>query len=89
MKKENIYKLVIALQSATVIILGALLVKRQPGEVPVAPQKISPVSSRIKPKIAIVIDDIGYNLNNLAVIEQIRQPLTFSVLPVHTDPLPL
>jgi len=35
----------------------------------------------IKGKIAIVIDDWGYNLNNLAIAEGIRQPLTCAVLP--------
>ena len=32
-------------------------------------------------KVAIVIDDFGYNTNNLAVFYDIREPLTFSVLP--------
>jgi polysaccharide deacetylase 2 family uncharacterized protein YibQ len=31
--------------------------------------------------IAIVIDDWGYSLNNLAIIEQIKQPLTCAILP--------
>lgn len=32
-------------------------------------------------KIAIVIDDFGYNLDNLKILSQIKQPLTISVLP--------
>jgi len=32
-------------------------------------------------RIAIVIDDWGYSLNNLPIIEQIKQPLTCAILP--------
>ncbi|MDD5130295.1 MAG: divergent polysaccharide deacetylase family protein [Candidatus Omnitrophica bacterium] len=32
-------------------------------------------------RIAVVIDDWGYNLNNLSIVEQIKQPLTCAVLP--------
>jgi len=32
-------------------------------------------------RIAIVIDDWGYSLNNLWIIEQIKQPLTCAILP--------
>jgi hypothetical protein len=32
-------------------------------------------------RIAIVIDDWGYSLNNLSIIEQIKQPLTCAILP--------
>jgi polysaccharide deacetylase 2 family uncharacterized protein YibQ len=35
----------------------------------------------LKGKIAIVLDDFGYNLNNLALLKTIREPLTVSVLP--------
>ncbi|MDD2928124.1 MAG: divergent polysaccharide deacetylase family protein [Candidatus Omnitrophica bacterium] len=35
----------------------------------------------IKGKIAIVLDDWGYNLNNLEILEDIRYPLTVAVLP--------
>jgi len=35
----------------------------------------------IKGKIAIVLDDWGYNLNNLSILEEIKYPLTASVLP--------
>lgn len=42
------------------------------------PVKIKPL---VKPKIAIVIDDWGYNTNNLPIVEKIKQPLTCAVLP--------
>jgi polysaccharide deacetylase 2 family uncharacterized protein YibQ len=35
----------------------------------------------IRGKIAIVIDDWGYNLNNLDILSQIKYPLTTSILP--------
>lgn len=40
--------------------------------------KIVPVA---KGRIAIVIDDWGYHLNNLEIISRIKQPLTCAVLP--------
>ncbi len=39
------------------------------------------VKPKLKGKIAIVIDDLGYNLNNLHLFEQLNYPLTGSVLP--------
>lgn len=36
---------------------------------------------RPMPRIAIVLDDWGYNLHNLRVAEEIKQPLTMAVLP--------
>jgi len=35
----------------------------------------------VKGKIAIVIDDWGYHLNNLTLVKQIKYPLTCAVLP--------
>lgn len=48
-----------------------------PAEVPQAP----PLKSRSRGKIAIVIDDVGYDLSLLKQFLQIDVPLTFSVLP--------
>lgn len=45
-------------------------------KIPAKPPKIA-----LKGKIAIVLDDWGYNLNNFHVLERIRYPLTMSVLP--------
>lgn len=46
------------------------------------PKKVPKVAVPIiKPRIAIVIDDWGYNLNNLDILDQIKYPLTMSVLP--------
>ena len=50
---------------------------------PKAPPKIKPVKIThvLKGMIAIVIDDWGYNQNNLEIARQIKQPLTCAVLP--------
>jgi len=40
--------------------------------------KVAPVS---KGRIAIVIDDWGYHLDNLEIARQIKQPLTVAILP--------
>jgi len=44
------------------------------------PEK-KPVAVAIQGKIAIVLDDWGYNLNNLAIVDQINLPFTASILP--------
>jgi uncharacterized protein len=41
----------------------------------------APPAAVIKGKIAIVLDDWGYTLNNLPILGQINAPLTLSVLP--------
>ena len=45
--------------------------------------KKAPVKKPLPPRgrMAIVIDDWGYSLNNLRIIEQIKQPLTCAILP--------
>ena len=54
--------------------------ERKPIKVIVA-EKPRKVPETVKGTIAIVLDDWGYNLTNLPVIEQIPYPLTLSVLP--------
>lgn len=73
--KYRAYKITIFLLALIIIfqwlfILKILKAKKMPG----AP-------AIIKGKIAIVIDDWGYNLNNLPIVDQIRYPFTASVLP--------
>jgi polysaccharide deacetylase 2 family uncharacterized protein YibQ len=55
---------------------------REPGKVivTVKPRKPLP-SAPAKGTIAIVLDDWGYNVSSLPLIEQINYPLTLSVLP--------
>ncbi len=44
-------------------------------------KKIPKAAISIKGKIAIVVDDWGYNLNNLYILDGIKSPFTASVLP--------
>ena len=50
-------------------------VKRAPAALPGVSKKIT------NPKIAIVIDDFGYNKNNIQALFDIKEPVTFSILP--------
>ena len=45
------------------------------------PKKVIKIPAILKGKIAIVIDDWGYNLDNLYLLGQIKYPFTASVLP--------
>jgi len=45
------------------------------------PKQIKKIKVPIKGRIAIVLDDWGYNLNDAYTLEQIKYPLTAAVLP--------
>ena len=68
------YKTVIFGLCIIIILQGLLLIRFWPKK------KIMP-TVYIKGKIAIVIDDWGYNLNNLHFLDEIKYPLNISVLP--------
>ena len=59
-----------------IILLGVFIGTRRPKR----PAKI-PVAITVKGRIAIVLDDWGYNTNNLDIIDQIKYPVTASILP--------
>jgi polysaccharide deacetylase 2 family uncharacterized protein YibQ len=46
-----------------------------------APPEVKPVPVPSRPKLAIVLDDWGYNTKNLDAVFQVGKPLTISVLP--------
>ena len=75
MRNYQGYKIAIWILSLIIILqwISIILITR--------PKKIPRVPVAIKGKIAIVIDDWGYNLNNLPILDQIKYPLTISVLP--------
>lgn len=86
MKQQKRYQLAIFILSLVVIAQGIViaLVSRAPKKPPV--RKVTAVvipklAPKVKGKIAIVLDDWGYNLNNLPAAEAIGYPLTISVLP--------
>lgn len=73
---KNYYRIAVIILSALVLIESILLfsLRKPPVKKPVKPEAI-------KGKIAFVLDDWGYSLNNIPVLEQIKYPLTVSVLP--------
>lgn len=74
MKKLAGYKIAIFVLSLLVIIEAVFILTLT------KPKKTAKPSG-IKGKIAIVLDDWGYNLNNLNAIEEIKYPITASILP--------
>ncbi len=78
MNKNQGYKIAICILSLVIIFQWIFIAAiRKPQKLP----NLIKVPRVIKGKIAIVIDDWGYNLNNLDLLRQIRYPLTVSVLP--------
>ena len=59
---------------------------KKPAAAPVAVVKKKPAFPSVpknfsNPKVAIVMDDFGYNMNNLDELFSIKMPVTFSILP--------
>jgi len=78
MKGYQRYKTAILILSILVIIEAIAIILLWATRPKKVPKIATPI---IKPRIAIVIDDWGYNLNNLDILDQIKYPLTMSVLP--------
>lgn len=70
------YKITIGVLLLVIIILGVFIAITRPKRI----AKI-PIAITVKGRIAIVLDDWGYNLNNLHIIDQIKYPVTASILP--------
>jgi len=79
MKSDKRYKIALIVLSVLFIAQGALLVHFWKLSRPRPLKARQPLL--IKGKIAIVLDDWGYNLNNLRPLADIKYPLTLSVLP--------
>ena len=73
------YKIAIIILSLLVIIEGIWLIILWTSRPP--PKKIPQIALPVIGRIAIVVDDWGYNLNNLHILEQIKYPITISILP--------
>ncbi|MCM8767543.1 MAG: divergent polysaccharide deacetylase family protein [Candidatus Omnitrophica bacterium] len=54
---------------------------KPPEIIPEIPKKIEKKIKKEKGKVAIIIDDVGWNLSIIKEIEKINQPLTLSILP--------
>jgi polysaccharide deacetylase 2 family uncharacterized protein YibQ len=74
MKQVLKYKIAVAVLSLIIILQWVYILSRPK----LAPPKIPKAAIA---KIGIVLDDWGYNLNNLYMLGQIKYPLTCSVLP--------
>src|SRR4030042_1192547 len=72
--KNSGYKIVIAILSFIIVLQWLFISSIKPAKRVLAPAKL-------KGKIAIVIDDWGYNRNNLEILDKIKYPLTCSILP--------
>lgn len=57
------------------VYLGLYKVEKKPKEA---------VTPPALPKIAIVLDDFGYNYKNVEAVFNLKRPVTFSILPHHT-----
>ncbi|MEW6100845.1 MAG: divergent polysaccharide deacetylase family protein [Candidatus Omnitrophota bacterium] len=75
-KKERKYKLIIGALLAIIALQGIVFIASRPKK-PVIVKRPREISGRI----AIVIDDWGYNLRNLNNVSEIKYPLTIAVLP--------
>lgn len=73
-KKELSYKIAIGVLLFIVIAQWVFILSGRPRKLPRPPVEA-------KARIAIVIDDWGYNLNNLYIIDEIKYPMSVSVLP--------
>lgn len=77
MNRIKKYRIALWILSFAIAIESVLLiaVARKPRRVPEVKPPV------LKGKIAIVLDDWGYNLNNLDILEGIGYPLTMAILP--------
>lgn len=80
MRRNKKYKIAILILAAVVLVETILLVYSGLARFKRA-RKVAPPLVPLKGKIAVVIDDWGYNLNNIPALEQIKHPLTMAVLP--------
>jgi polysaccharide deacetylase 2 family uncharacterized protein YibQ len=80
MQRETVYKITIGILTLMVITLFSLLIFKKPLEKEI-PVKTPGITRAVKGKIAVVIDDLGYNTDNLNILDEIKFPVTFSLLP--------
>lgn len=73
--KNLAYKIAIAVLTLIIIILASIIIVTWPKRPEV------PKITAMKGRIAIVIDDWGYTLNNLPIVDEIKYPITASILP--------
>jgi polysaccharide deacetylase 2 family uncharacterized protein YibQ len=82
-KNTDNHKPIIGILLLIIILQGLFILIKLPKKerpAPVIPPKPRPVAV-FKGRIAIVLDDWGYNLNNMETAQKIRYPFTAAVLP--------
>lgn len=62
-------------------VMDIKVVKPRPTIVTPPPPPKPPPAKRVLAKVAIVLDDWGYTMNNVPVLAEIREPITLAVLP--------
>lgn len=77
MRKNSGYRITIGILLAIIIFQWLLILNLKVSK----PKKVTKITPLVKARIAIVIDDWGYNLNNLGILREIKYPLTISILP--------
>lgn len=75
MNKYHRYKIAIWILSLILVLEGIFIIILS------RPKKALKIPVALKGKLAIVLDDWGYNMSNLDMLEEIKYPLTTSVLP--------
>ena len=81
MKKEKRYQIAIAALVTVVILQWVFMSLGRPRRRLPIKRPPAVAAAAFKGKIAIVLDDWGYNLNNLPLAASIKYPITASVLP--------
>lgn len=83
MKNKIIFLFSLIIITQFLIILS--FIKKERAPLPTPKPKMKAAEKAKEPvrlaKIAIVLDDWGYNLNNLDILEEINYPLTLAILP--------
>ncbi len=74
-KKNSLNFFLILIIITLLIAVASLVFVKQP-------KKITKIKKKEKAyQIAIVLDDWGYNINNIGILKDIKQPLTLAILP--------
>jgi len=75
-EKHGRYKIIIGVLLLIIVVQTFFILKI------LTKKKVKPaLPSRIRPKIAIVLDDWGYNEDSLTLLESINYPLNMAILP--------
>ncbi len=75
--KNLAYKITLGILLVIIVLQWMVISARKPPKKPLK----APVVKALKGRIAIVLDDWGYNLNNIPIALQIKYPVTASILP--------